>query len=401
MPDKPAHSQHAAVPELLATKLHVPAPRPHAVLRPRLSARLNEGLTHPVTLLSAPPGFGKTTLLGLWLNQLPASTRAAWITLDAGDNDPARFLAYLCAALRLEPPIAPSTPRWSDLENALVPLINQLNESAAPIVLVLDDYHLIEAAEVHQTLSFLIDHLPPALHVIIASRADPPLPLPRLRARDQLIELRQDDLRFTLDETQAFLTAVMNLELSNAEAAALTARTEGWITALQLAALSLRHQTDKARCIAAFSGSHTYIADYLTDEVLRQQPATLQSFLLHTSILDRLAGPLCDALTDRVDGQRTLEQLAEANLFLAPLDDDRRWFRYHALFADLLRKRLIQTRPDRVSDLHRRASVWHERNGFITTAIDHALGAGEFDRAAALADGWPQRSGSTANSLRS
>jgi LuxR family maltose regulon positive regulatory protein len=371
---------------LLETKLHIPALRPNAVPRPRLMTRLNEGLARPVTLLSAPPGFGKTTLLGMWLKQLPASTQTAWITLDGGDNDPARFLAYLCAALQLEPPRTLRTPRWADLENVLIPLINRLGESPAPIVVVLDDYHLIAAAEIHQILSFLIDHLPPPLHLVIASRADPPLPLPRLRARDQLVELRLDDLRFTLDEARAFLADVMSLEISAEEAAALAARTEGWITALQLAALSLRNQSDKARLIAAFSGSHAYIADYLTDEVLRQQPEALQSFLLQTSILDRLAGPLCDALTDRTDGQRTLEQLAESNLFLVPLDDERKWFRYHALFADLLRKRLIQTQPDRVADLHRRASVWHEQNGFIITAIDHALASRAFDRAAELTE---------------
>ncbi len=386
MSNKSASSQREMEPELLATKLHVPPPRPNAVPRPRLIARLNEGLTRPVTLLSAPPGFGKTTLLSIWLDQLPASTRVAWITLDAADNDPARFLAYLCTALQIDRPRALRIPRWPDLENVLIPLINRLSESAEPIVLVLDDYHLIEANEVHQTLSFLIDHLPPPLHLVIASRADPPLPLTRLRARDQLIELRLTDLRFTPDEAQAFLTDVMGLEISPEETAILAARTEGWIAALQLAALSLRNQSDKARFIAAFSGSHAYIADYLTDEVLRQQPEALQSFLLQTSILDRLAGPLCDALTDRADGQHTLEQLAESNLFLVSLDDERKWFRYHALFTDLLRKRLLQTQPDRVPTLHHRASLWHERNGFIPVAIDHALAGRDFDRAASLAE---------------
>lgn len=386
MSGKPTTSPNDAVPELLATKLRVPPPRSNNVSRPQLIARLNEGLARPVTLLSAPPGFGKTTLLSLWLDQLAAPTQVAWITLDGDDNDPARFLAYLCAALQIEQPRVPRTPRGFDLENVLVPLINRLSETAVPIVLVLDDYHLIEAAEVQQILSFLIDHLPLPLHVVIASRADPPLPLPRLRARDQLIELRLTDLRFTPDEAQAFLKDVMGLDLSPEEAAVLAARTEGWITALQLAALSLRNQPDKARFIAAFSGSHAYIADYLTDEVLRQQPEALQSFLLQTSILDRLAGPLCDTLTDRADGQRTLEQLAESNLFLVPLDDERKWFRYHALFADLLHKRLIQSQPDRVPDLHRRASAWHEQNGFITTAIDHALAGRDNDRAAELAE---------------
>jgi LuxR family maltose regulon positive regulatory protein len=349
-------------------------------------ARLNEGLTRPVTLLSAPPGFGKTTLLGLWLDQLSAQTQVAWITLDVGDNDPARFLAYLCATLQVERPRALRTTRSADLESALIPLINHLGESVNPIVLVLDDYHVIEATEIHQILSFLIDHLPLPLHLVIASRADPPLPLPRLRARDQLIELRLTDLRFTPDEARVFLTDVMGLEISTEQTAVLAARTEGWITALQLAALSLRNQSDKANFISAFSGNHAYIADYLTDEVLRQQPAELEAFLLQTSILDRLAGPLCDALTDRADGQRTLEQLAEANLFLVPLDDERKWFRYHALFADLLHKRLIHTQLDRVSDLHQRASVWHEQHGFIITAIDHALAGNEVERAAELAE---------------
>src|SRR5512139_1623496 len=298
---------------LLATKLHVPAPRPDVVPRPQLIARLNEALRCPITLLSAPVGFGKTTLVSTWLRQLPASTQVAWITLDTGDNDPARFLAYLCGALQIDRPDALRAPRLPALEEILTPLINQLSASPAgvPIVLVLDDYHLIETTAVHHAVSFLIDHQPAPLHLIIAARADPPLPLPRLRARDQLLELRQSDLCFTPDEAAQFLTQAIGQPLPEAEAQALTARTEGWIAGLQLAAMSLRGlPAQQARAfIHTFTGSDRFVIDYLGEEVLGQQPADIQIFLLQTSILDRLTGPLCAAVTTRHDSVVVLNQL--------------------------------------------------------------------------------------------
>jgi len=398
-------SQDSAVSStILATKLYVPPPRPHSVSRPRLLERLNAGLMRPLVLVSAPPGFGKTTLLAEWISSLTpglspmerergAGVRVAWLSLDEGDNDPARFLAYLVAAIRTMTPGIGETiltvlqsPEPPQTEVLLSTLINDLTGLTAPCLLVLDDYHVIQTPAVHRAATFLLAHLPPQLHLVIATRADPPLPLSRLRARDQMIELRQSDLRFTPDEAETFLNQAMGLAVAGDDVAILAARTEGWVTGLQMAALSMRNKADKTHFIASFSGSHTHIADYLTDEVLDQQTEPLKAFLLQTSILDRLAGPLCDAVTGRADGQSTLEQLTEANLFLVPLDDERCWYRYHRLFADLLRKRLQQTHPDRLPTLHRRASVWHERNGFATEAIEHALAAEDSDRAADLVE---------------
>ncbi|HET7087963.1 MAG TPA: tetratricopeptide repeat protein, partial [Anaerolineae bacterium] len=399
---------------LLVTKLRIPPARPNRVPRPRLIERLNAGFARKLILVSAPPGFGKTTLLTEWIHALtptPAppplpmirergrggeageGVRTAWLSLDEGDNDPARFLTYLVAATQtMEPGIGETiltvlqSPEPLQVEMLLSTLINDLAVLTAPCLLVLDDYHLIQTPAIHRAVAFLLAHLPSQLHLVIATRADPPLSLSRLRARDQMIELRLSDLRFTPEEAEAFLNQAMRLGISSGDAAVLAARTEGWITGLQMAALSIQTKTDRSTFIATFSGSHAYIADYLTDEVLDQQPEPLKTFLLQTSILDRLTGPLCDAVTGRTDGQGTLEHLTEANLFLVPLDDERRWYRYHRLFADLLRKRLQQTQPDRLPDLHCRASVWHERNGFAAEAIDHALAAEDFDRAADLAE---------------
>ncbi len=371
---------------LLATKLHIPAPRPDVVPRPQLIARLNEALKRPVILLSAPVGFGKTTLLSTWLKQLPPLTVIAWITLDAGDNDPARFLTYLFGALQIDRPDVLRAPRLPALDEILTPLINQLAASPNSIVLVLDDYHLIEATAVHHAVSFLIDHQPDPLHLIIASRADPPLPLPRLRARDQLLELRQSDLCFTPDEAAQFLAQAIGQPLPEAETQALTTRTEGWIAGLQLAAMSLRGQTPQQTraFIHSFTGSDRFVIDYLGEEVLAHQPADIQTFLLQTSILDRLTGSLCDAVTTRRDSVAVLNQLDRANLFIMPLDNERRWYRYHRLFADLLQRRLNQIRSAEVPDLHRRASIWCEQHDFMNEAIDHALAAGDLGRAADL-----------------
>ena len=371
---------------LLTTKLHLPAPRPDVVPRPQLIARLNEALLRPVTLISAPAGFGKTTLLSTWLNQLPTTTSIAWLTLDDDDNDPARFLAYLFAALEIDRPDALRAPRLPMLDEILIPLINQLGESANPLVLVLDDYHLIGSTTIHHALSFLIDHQPVPLHLVIASRADPPLPLPRLRARAQLLELRQSDLRFTPDEAAQFLAQMLGRPLAAADTNALTARTEGWIAGLQLAAMSLREHTPQqvSTFICAFTGSDRFVLDYLGEEVLAQQPADIQTFLLQTSLLDRLSGPLCDALTERRDSAAVLDQLDRANLFIVPLDNECSWYRYHRLFADLLQRRLIQTRSNEARDLHCRASAWFEKYNLPAEAIDHALAAEDFDRAADL-----------------
>lgn len=378
---------------LLTTKLHLPPARPAARLvpRPRLNARLDE--LPPLTLISAPPGFGKTTLVSEWL----ASTHhpAVWLSLDDDDNDPFRFFTYLVATLQtLKAEVGETSlallrsPQPTALTAVLAALINDLAMFTTPFALVLDDYHVIAAHSIHEALTFLLDHLPPPMRVILIARADPPLPLARLRARDQLTELRADDLRFTPDEAAMFLHDVMHLNLTVADIAALEARTEGWVTGLQLAALSMRGRDDVVGFISAFSGSHRHILDYLAEEVLRRQPEDILLFLLQTSILDPLSGPLCDTVVGQVTGQAgsqaMLESLERANLFIIPLDEERRWYRYHHLFAEVLRHHLQQTHPERISELHHRASVWYEAGGFVAEAVDHALAAHEAGRAAQL-----------------
>jgi LuxR family maltose regulon positive regulatory protein len=408
-----------AVP-LLTTKLYIPPTRPELVSRLRLIDRLNQGLHRKLTLVSAPAGSGKTTLLSEWTAGCGRPT--AWLSLDAGDNDLVRFLAYLVAALRtVEPELGEATlvtlrsPGFAradaraanelaigmspSIEAVLTSLVNDLAEMPNPVVLVLDDYHVITAQPVHDALAFLLAHLPPHIHLVIATRADPPLPVTRLRARGQLTELRQADLRFTANEATAFLNQVMDVELLSEDVAALEMRTEGWIAGLQMAALalqpsvarqgtlSMQRREDVVHFIAAFTGRHEYIADYLTDEVLDRQPEHVKTFLLQTSILDRLSGPLCDAVTGQEEGQQTLEWLQETNLFIIPLDAERVWYRYHGLFADLLGQRLLRTQPDVVPELRRRASAWYERQGLIADAIDQALPAGDLERAAHLIEG--------------
>jgi LuxR family maltose regulon positive regulatory protein len=369
---------------LLATKLHVPHPQPGFVSRPRLAAALDEGLARQLVLVCAPAGSGKTVLLADWAGR--DGRLVAWLSLDAADNDPARFWRHVVAALdRVRPGIAeragpllgpPAPPSFEGLVTALV------NELAAQpgedeVLLVVDDYHLIEAQSVHASLEFLVEHLPPGLDLVVASRADPPLPLPRLRAGGRLAELRAADLRFTAEEAAALLREATGGELPGEAVAALAARTEGWAAGLQLAALSLRGQADPAGFVAAFSGSHRYVLDYLTEEVLERQGEQLRGFLLETSVLDRLSGPLCDAVTGRTDGQAMLEQVERAGLFLVPLDEVRGWWRYHHLFADLLQARLQQERPGRVPALHRNAAVWCEDRGLANDAVRHVLAAGE------------------------
>ncbi len=340
---------------ILVTKLYIPPPRLKIVLRPRLIARLNEGLSAAgrpgLTLISAPAGFGKTTLLSEWLAgcKLPV----AWLALDEADSDPARFLVYLVAALQTiaahvgEGVLASfdaAGPQLPPIQSILTTLLNDLSAIPDDFILVLDDYHLVDSQAVDNVLTFLLEHLPPPMHLVIATREDPNLPLARWRARGQLTELRVKDLRFTHTEAADFLNQVMGLDLVAKDIAALETHTEGWIAGLQLAALSMRGHSDIPGFIQSFTGSHHFVMDYLVEEVLQQQSASIQAFLLRTSILERLCGPLCDAvmLDPAVSGQETLEFLERANLFIVALDNERRWYRYHRLFADLLRQRLQQ-----------------------------------------------------------
>ncbi|MEJ2557153.1 MAG: hypothetical protein P8186_13170, partial [Anaerolineae bacterium] len=352
-----------------------------------------------MTLASAPAGFGKTTLVSDWLRRIdfpvaPGSRRRArtgWLSLDESDNDPSRFLAYFIAALQtieanigqgalsvLQSPGAPPT------ETILTSLLNEITAIPDRIILVLDDYHLIEAQAIHDALTFLLEHLPVNMHLVIASRDDPHLPLARLRAHGHLTELRATDLRFTSSEAAEFLNQVMGLDLSAEDIAALERRTEGWIAGLQLAAISMQGHEDVTNFIKSFTGSHRFVLDYLIEEVLGQQSESVQTFLLQTAVLNRMTGSLCDALTGKHNGKATLDMLEHANLFIIPLDNERRWYRYHHLFSDLLRRRLGQTQPDWAPTLHIRASEWYEQNGFIDEAIEHALRAEDFERAAHL-----------------
>ena len=381
---------------VLATKLYIPPPRPKAVLRPRLIERLNEGFPgRTLILISAPAGFGKTTLVSAWI--AGCKQPVAWLSLDERDNDPARFLTYFVAALQT---IAPNvgaavlavlqSPQPPPLEAILTALLNDITTIPDDFILVLDDYHAIEAKPIDDALAFLVEHWPPRMHLVIASREDPALPLARLRARDQLTELRAIDLRFTSAEAAEFLNQVMGLNLSAEDIAALESRTEGWVAGLQLAAISMQGHEDATGFIQSFTGSHHFVLDYLVEEVLHQQSASIQNFLLRTSILDRLCGPLCEAvvLDPAVSGPATLEYLERANLFIVPLDNERQWYRYHHLFGDLLRKRLGQslTSGD-IAEFHIRASQWYEDNGLELEAFQHAAAANDVERAARLIEG--------------
>jgi LuxR family maltose regulon positive regulatory protein len=411
---------------ILATKLFIPPLRsPNLVPRPQLIARLNQGLQRgrKLTLISAPAGFGKTTLIAEWGFRIAESDpyfevrnpHLGWLSLDEGDNDPKRFLAYLIAALQRaagldnaageETAVGASaldmlqSPQTPPVSAVLTALINDIAALPGKIVLALDDFHAINSSAVEEVLAYLLEHLPPNLHLVIATRIDPHLPFARLRAQDQLTELRALDLRFSSAEAAEFLNRVMGLDLSAADVAALEKRTEGWIAGLQLAAISMRGQKDTAALVKSFTGSHRYVLDYLIEEVLEQQPADIQDFLLQTAVLDRLTGSLCDAVrfgenvrfeetpsnsSGIADGQATLELLDHANLFIIPLDEQRHWYRYHHLFADLLRQRLRQSDPALIPVLRQRASLWFEENDFLDEAIDQALLAGDSQRAAAL-----------------
>ena len=390
---------------LLETKLYPPRSPRDLVPRPRLRDSLVRGTTSKLMLVSAPAGFGKSTMLAQWLDDWleaePAAEAtehvAAWLSLDRDDDDPVSFWTYVIAALRTAVPGIGETalgllqaPQPTLIQTVLTTLLNDLGALEKDAVLVLDDYHVINSREVHEGMAFLIDHLPPRLHLVIASRADPALPLARLRARGDLVETRAAELRFTPDEALAYLNGVMDLQLTADGVAVLEGRTEGWIAALQLAALSMQGRDDKAGFIASFTGDDRYILDFLVEEVLQRQPARIQTFLLQTSILGRLSAPLCDAVTGQGDGKATLEVLDRGNLFLVPLDDRRRWYRYHQLFADMLHARLLDEQPGDLPELHRRASLWHEQNDDLSEAIRHALAGGDFERAADLVErAWP------------
>lgn len=381
---------------VLATKLYVPVPRPLVVGRPRLLAHLNAQLSpgRKLTLACAPAGFGKTTLLSEWIahsRRHNPEARVAWLSLDDGDNDTFRFLTYVVAALQgVEGDIGSEamsllhSAQVLPVEVVLTSLINDVSRAGGEIILVLDDYHVIEAGPVHKALGFLLDHLPSGLHLAIASRSDPPLSLARLRSRGELAELRASDLRFTPDEAADFLNRVMGLSLSPDDIAALESRTEGWIAGLQLAALSMREHDDVSGFIRAFTGSHRFVIDYLVQEVLQRQSEEVRSFLLQTAVLDRLTASLCEALTGEAASRGILESLERNNLFVVPLDDRRQWYRYHHLFADVLRSRLLNEHPGRVPGLHYAASEWYERNGLPEEAVRHALAADDYGRAAQL-----------------
>jgi LuxR family maltose regulon positive regulatory protein len=424
---------------LLLTKLYIPPPRPHLVARARLVERVQAGLAGKFTLIVAPAGFGKTTLVSAWIAAraeskglrtagvtASLSPRVAWVSLDAGDNDATRFWSYVIAALEtIYPAVGAITlallrsPQPPATEVVLTPLLNAISALPIDAALILDDYHLIDTPAIHTAMTFLLDHLPPHLHVIMITRADPSLPLTRLRTRGELVEVRAADLRFTTDEAAAFLSAIVGVPLSADEVAALGQRTEGWIAGLQFAALAMRDRSDRASFIEAFTGSNRFVVDYLAEEVLARQPPHLLAFLLQTSILDRMCGPLCDTVLGVTNDQRPttndqeindssfvarrssfvdsysqliLEQLERANVFLIALDDNRQWYRYHHLFADVLRGRLASGASGvAIATLHSRASAWFEQQGLEIEAVEHALATGDGERAARLIEqcAWP------------
>lgn len=393
MPERPQTAP--ALDSLLATKLYIPAPRPNRVPRPRLTGRLEAGVEGALTLISAPAGFGKSTLLSDWIHE--GGRKVAWVSLDEGDSDPVRFLCYAVTALANVRPglgdgaIAALREAQSAepevLEPILTGLLNEIHRLSEDLILVLDDYHAVESPGVQEAVQLILDRMPQDLHLVLSTRVDPPLHLSRLRARGQLTELRAKDLRFTPEEAAGFLNQAMGLGLSAQDVEALEERTEGWAVGLQMAALSLQGRRDVGGFIEQFTGSHRFVLDYLTDEVLSRQRQGVRDFLLHTSILSRLSGPLADAVTGRDDGQTVLEELDAANLFLIPLDDTRTWYRYHHLFGTLLSHQL-ERKAGRagVAALHEKASAWYAANGHPEDALEHALAAGAFDRAVAIVE---------------
>ena len=396
---------------LLVTKSYIPPLRSSIVARPHLIQKLQEGYRRgrPLTLVCAPAGFGKSTLVVAWLAEISQpqqgadsqTPRSAWLSLDAADNDPVRFWLYVITALRtiddkigLTSQAMLQSPHPPPLEAMVTALVNELATLRRPLIMVLDDYHAIRSAAIHESVSFLLDHLPPSVHWVICTREDPPLALSRRRARQQMTEIRASDLRFTLDEARTLFNESLGADLSDADVTSLTTRTEGWIVGLQMAGLSLNTQVDKQHFIQSFAGDDRYIADYLVEEVLQSQPQDIQSFLLQTAILERLSGPLCDAVlaqtppateagSDTVPAQKMLEQLDHANLFIVPLDNRREWYRYHHLFADLLCQHLLQTaETQQVTQLHRRAALWFEQHAQVFEAFEHAFATGDMAFAA-------------------
>lgn len=380
--------------EILQTKLTPPPLRADRIRRPRLAQRFSAGMAHRLTLVCAPAGYGKSTLLAEWFGSdegMPIPF--GWLSLDEDDNDPVRFLTYLISTFVNTNGVDAGevlallhSPQPPPPKSILAALIRRLETSPRPLAVVLDDYHVVTAQPIHEAMVYLLEHLPSEIFVVVTSREDPPFPLARFRGRGQLEEIRADDLRFTPEEAAEYLRQMLSIELSAKQVSDLDVRTEGWVAGLKLAALAMRGRQDIDGFISAFTGSHRYILDYLTDEVLQRQPDITRSFLLQTSILNRLSGALCDAVTARADGQAQLEQMERSNLFLIPLDDERRWFRYHHLFGDMLRRILQHTDPGSVLELHRRASAWFEQNGSISEAIDHALIAQNYTRAAGLSE---------------
>ncbi|WP_314585676.1 LuxR C-terminal-related transcriptional regulator [Paenibacillus terrigena] len=393
---------------ILSTKLNIPAPRSKVVLRPRLIEHLNDGIHRKLTLVAASAGYGKTSLIREWL--AGCSQTVGWLSLDEADNEPVRFMTYLINAIQTaETNIGKGilallqSPQSLPIESILVALLNEIASIPYHIILVLDDYHVINSRLIDDAISIMLEHMPPQMHLVIVTREDPPLPLARLRVRDQLIEVRTPDLRFTFNEAAEFIGEVMGLNLSSQSIALLESRTEGWIAGLQLAALSMKGHKDPDSFIKSFTGSHHYVLDYLVDEVLQQQSEYIQTFLLRTSILDRLCGPLCDAILPKGDektiapfssGQQILEYLERSNLFIIPLDEDKRWYRYHHLFSESLRNRLnryfisdISNKVTGAADLHKRASLWHEKEGLEMEAFHHAVLAKDIDHVARLLEG--------------
>lgn len=379
---------------LLTTKLYIPPTCRDIISRPRLIEQLNKSISRKLTLISAPAGFGKSTILSAWVEQVRMGTRVAWLSLDDGDNELIRFLTYFIAALQTAVNeigqgalVALQSPEMVNIEAALTVLINEIAEIPEDIVLILDDYHVIESLPIDQAMIFFLERLPPQFHLVIASRIDPSLPLSRLRARAEMTEIRADDLRFTLDEAAVFLNQAVSYDLSDHNTAALGERTEGWIAGLQLSALSiqsLKGCSEITDFVNRFTGSDRYIHDYLVDEVLEHQPKDVKDFLLQTSILDRMVALLCDSVMEINNSQIILESLETANLFIVPLDNQRRWYRYHHLFADLLMHHLRITYPDRVSELHQRASKWYQNAGHFNDAIHHARASEDQERLAAI-----------------
>lgn len=384
---------------ILATKLFIPPPRLQMISRPRLNQKLNAALSCRLTLISASAGFGKTTIVSEWVANI--NRCVAWLSLDEGDNDTTRFLNYLIAAFQSAIPdfgknilLELRSPQPPPIESMLTSLLNNFIQINKPLLLVLDDYHLIDTKEIDELLSFLIENMPPQLHLLILTREDPNnFPLPRLRAQGLLAEIRSEDLRFTTVETNEFFKRILGFNLAGEDISTLETRTEGWIAGLQLASLAMKGRKDLPEFIKSFTGSHHFVLDYLLKEVLQEQTERVRGFLLYTSILDRLSGPLCDAvlLDPGISGQNILESIEQGNLFLIPLDNERLWYRYHHLFADMLQTYLIKDQPELLPVLHLRASQWFEKNGQRSKAICHALAAKDYQYAAKLIElAWPE-----------